>query len=174
MEQSVGVQVPLYPHIPLRRNGAPPRRVRTPVASPYIEEGFRLQVNDQQCLRGPAGSGHRVHAGRIQPHVRAGVRQIPPEGRAQGLPQGESSDADDQEALRQRRSSRTRLTTSPSDFYHKAMEEKDIHPVGQPTLVDMDFKRGRQFHFKIKYEVKPGHHARGRTGGSRSKSRSTT
>ena len=43
-----------------------------------------------------------------------------------------------------------------SDFYRKAMEEKDIHPVGQPTMVDMDFKRGEHFHFKIKYEVKPG------------------
>ena len=43
-----------------------------------------------------------------------------------------------------------------SDFYRKAMEEKDIHPVGQPTMVDMDFKRGDHFHFKIKYEVKPG------------------
>ena len=42
-----------------------------------------------------------------------------------------------------------------SDFYRKAMEEKDIHPVGQPTMVDMDFKRGEHFHFKIKYEIKP-------------------
>jgi len=43
-----------------------------------------------------------------------------------------------------------------SDFYRKAMEEKDIHPLGQPTMVDMDFKRGEHFHFKIKYEVRPG------------------
>jgi len=42
-----------------------------------------------------------------------------------------------------------------SDFYRKAMEEKNIHPVGQPTIVDMDFKRGEHFHFRIKYEVKP-------------------
>ena len=34
-----------------------------------------------------------------------------------------------------------------SDFYRKAMEEKNIHPVGQPTIVDMDFKRGEHFHF---------------------------
>ncbi len=42
-----------------------------------------------------------------------------------------------------------------SDFYRKAMEEKNIHPVGQPAIVDIDFKRGEHFHFKIKYEVKP-------------------
>jgi trigger factor len=42
-----------------------------------------------------------------------------------------------------------------SEFYRKAMEEKNISPVGQPTIVDMDFKRGEHFHFKIKYEVKP-------------------
>jgi trigger factor len=42
-----------------------------------------------------------------------------------------------------------------NDFYRKAMEEKNIHPVGHPTMVDMDFKRGEHFHFKIKYEIKP-------------------
>jgi trigger factor len=42
-----------------------------------------------------------------------------------------------------------------SDFYRKAMEEKNIQPVGQPTMVDMDFKRGEHFRFRIKYEIKP-------------------
>ena len=35
------------------------------------------------------------------------------------------------------------------------MEEQNIHPIGQPTMVDMDFKRGEHFQFTIKYEVKP-------------------
>jgi len=50
---------------------------------------------------------------------------------------------------------RDALDDIATDFYRRAMEEKGVHPVGQPTMVDMDFKRGDHFHFKIKYEVKP-------------------
>ncbi len=42
-----------------------------------------------------------------------------------------------------------------NDAYHAAMEERNIHPVGTPSMTDMDFKRGEHFRFKIKYEVKP-------------------
>jgi trigger factor len=42
-----------------------------------------------------------------------------------------------------------------NDAYHKAMEERSIHPLGTPSMTDMDFKRGMQFRVKIKYEVKP-------------------
>ncbi|MFN0156469.1 MAG: trigger factor [Bacteroidota bacterium] len=41
------------------------------------------------------------------------------------------------------------------EFYKKAMQEKNIRPVGQPKMVDMDFKRGELFKFKIAYEVRP-------------------
>jgi len=47
------------------------------------------------------------------------------------------------------------LDTIANDAYHKAMEERSIHPLGTPSLTDMDFKRGEQFRFKITYEVKP-------------------
>ena len=42
-----------------------------------------------------------------------------------------------------------------NDAFHKAMEEREIHPLGTPSMTDMDFKRGEHFRFKIKYEVKP-------------------
>jgi len=40
-------------------------------------------------------------------------------------------------------------------FYHQAMEERNIQPLGRPSMVDMDFKRGERFQFRIEYEVKP-------------------
>lgn len=40
-------------------------------------------------------------------------------------------------------------------FYRQAMDEREIRPLGTPTMVDMDFKRGERFHFRITYEVKP-------------------
>jgi trigger factor len=42
-----------------------------------------------------------------------------------------------------------------NDSYRKAMEEKNIEPIGRPSLMDMDFKPGGSLSFKIKYEVKP-------------------
>lgn len=47
------------------------------------------------------------------------------------------------------------LDTVASEFYRVAMTERKIQPIGQPSLTDMDFKRGDHFRFKIKYEVKP-------------------
>lgn len=47
------------------------------------------------------------------------------------------------------------LDAIADELYRKAMDEKHIQPVGRPTMVDMDFRRGESFRFKIKYEIKP-------------------
>ncbi len=50
---------------------------------------------------------------------------------------------------------REALDTIATEVYQQAMDERKIHPIGQPALVTMDFKRGQHLSFKIKYEVKP-------------------
>lgn len=47
------------------------------------------------------------------------------------------------------------LTSIASDFFQQAMEAHNISPIGEPALVNMDYKRGKEFSFKIKYEVQP-------------------
>ncbi len=42
-----------------------------------------------------------------------------------------------------------------TETFRSTMIERKIQPLGQPTMIDMDFKRGEHFRFKIKYEVKP-------------------
>jgi trigger factor len=42
-----------------------------------------------------------------------------------------------------------------NDAFHKSMEERNVRPLGTPSMTDMDFKRGERLQFKIKYEVKP-------------------
>lgn len=42
-----------------------------------------------------------------------------------------------------------------NDMFHDFTEEKSIKPVGTPSLVDMNYKRGESAAFKIKYEVIP-------------------
>jgi len=47
------------------------------------------------------------------------------------------------------------LDSLAGEFYRKVMRERNIQPIGQPSLVDMDFKRGGHLRFKIQYEVRP-------------------
>ena len=47
------------------------------------------------------------------------------------------------------------LNTIASTFYRQVLEERDIQPIGEPVLVDMDYQCGKMFSFKIKYEIKP-------------------
>lgn len=42
-----------------------------------------------------------------------------------------------------------------TEVYRKAMTDRDIAPLGTPSMVDMDFKRGDHFRFKIQYDVRP-------------------
>jgi trigger factor len=47
------------------------------------------------------------------------------------------------------------LDTVASDTFREAMKEKKILPLGQPSMTDMDFKRGEHFKFTITYEIRP-------------------
>jgi len=42
-----------------------------------------------------------------------------------------------------------------SDFYRQVVQERNIKPIGEPVLTDIDYKRGEALSFKVKYEVKP-------------------
>jgi trigger factor len=47
------------------------------------------------------------------------------------------------------------LDTIASEVYRSVVQERNIHPIGDPVLTDIDYKRGEALTFKIKYEVKP-------------------
>jgi trigger factor len=47
------------------------------------------------------------------------------------------------------------LESIASDFYRQAIKEKDLKPIGEPVLVDMDFKRESGVTFKIRYDIRP-------------------
>ena len=42
-----------------------------------------------------------------------------------------------------------------TEFYKQAIQEKTLEPIGEPTLLDMDYKRGEKLTFKIRYDVRP-------------------
>jgi trigger factor len=41
------------------------------------------------------------------------------------------------------------------ETFRGAMEERNIRPLGRPTMTAMDFKRGEKFHFTIAFDVRP-------------------
>ena len=42
-----------------------------------------------------------------------------------------------------------------SALYREAVKEKDLQPLGEPTLLDLDYKRGERLWIKIQYDVRP-------------------
>ncbi|MFI5252233.1 MAG: trigger factor [Bacteroidota bacterium] len=47
------------------------------------------------------------------------------------------------------------LSEIANDYFKKFIEERSINPLGEPTLLDMNYKRGEELTFKVKYEIKP-------------------
>ena len=47
------------------------------------------------------------------------------------------------------------LSEIATDFYRKVISDRDIHPIGEPVLTDMQYKPGEDFSFKVHYQIKP-------------------
>jgi trigger factor len=47
------------------------------------------------------------------------------------------------------------LNDIASEFYRQAVKEKDLKPIGEPLLIDLDYKHGEHFRCKIQYDVRP-------------------
>jgi trigger factor len=158
MEKSVGVQVPLYP--PFRWYGRQDHPVtldrlwREPLSS-LSGRVQQVQVSITHISEVQQEADIQLTQEELQPLFDQAYAKYRPKAELKGFRKGKVpmpmikqlyGEAIEQDAL----------DDIATDFYSKAMEEKDIHPVGQPAMVDMDFKRGEHFRFKIKYEVKPG------------------
>ena len=90
----------------------------------------------------------------LQPHFEKAYERYRPKAEVRGFRKGKVPIAMVKklygEAIEQES-----LDTVASEFYRAAMTERNIRPIGQPAMTDLDFKRGDHFRFKIKYEVKP-------------------
>ncbi len=49
----------------------------------------------------------------------------------------------------------TSIDTIANDLYRRAMEERDIRPIGDPVLTTIDYKPDTGLNFRIRYEVLP-------------------
>jgi len=42
-----------------------------------------------------------------------------------------------------------------SELYREIVREKDLKPIGDPVITDMDYKRGQHLRFTVKYDIRP-------------------
>jgi trigger factor len=47
------------------------------------------------------------------------------------------------------------LETVASELYRRVVKEKELKPIGEPRLVDLNFKRGESLQCKIQYDIRP-------------------
>ena len=47
------------------------------------------------------------------------------------------------------------LEAVASELYREAVKEKELKPIGEPRLVDLNFKRGESLQCKIQYDIRP-------------------
>jgi trigger factor len=47
------------------------------------------------------------------------------------------------------------LETVAGELYRQVVKEKDLKPIGEPRLVDLNFKRGESLQCKIQYDIRP-------------------
>jgi trigger factor len=47
------------------------------------------------------------------------------------------------------------LGSVASSLYRDVVKERELKPIGEPVIVDMDYKRGEHFRFKVKYDIRP-------------------
>lgn len=90
----------------------------------------------------------------LQPHFERAYRAYQPKVEIKGFRKGKAplelvkklyGDLIEQDSLEE----------IASDLYRQAVVERALKPIGDPVLVDMDYKRSQHFWFKIQYEVRP-------------------
>jgi trigger factor len=47
------------------------------------------------------------------------------------------------------------LNEIATEFYRQVVKEKDLKPIGDPILIDLEYKRGERFRCKIQYDIRP-------------------
>jgi len=92
--------------------------------------------------------------GDLQPHFEKAYREYRPKAEIKGFRKGRApvelikklyGEAIEYESLE----------TIAAELYRQVVKEKELKPIGDPSLVDIDYKRGEHLRFKIQYDVRP-------------------
>jgi trigger factor len=131
----VGVRVPLYP----RRGKKNQPRVQTNIIN-TAEWERELEIS--------------VDAAELAPHFEKAYEQYRKKIEIRGFRRGKAP-LEMVKRMYGESIERESLDAVANEIYRKVAEEKRVKVIGEPTLVDIDYKRGELLRFKIRYEVRP-------------------
>lgn len=96
----------------------------------------------------------QAKASELQPHFERAYREYNPKIEIKGFRKGRAP-VDLVKKLYGDLIEHESLNTIASDLYRQVVKERELKPIGEPVIVDMDYKRGEQFRFKVRYDIRP-------------------
>ncbi len=96
----------------------------------------------------------QANASELQPHFERAYREYNPKIEIKGFRKGKAP-VDLLKKLYGDLIEHESLNTIASDLYRQVVKERELKPIGEPVIVDMDYKRGEQFRFKVRYDIRP-------------------
>ena len=95
-----------------------------------------------------------VTAGEIQPHFDKAYSEYRPKVEIKGFRKGKAP-LDLVKKLYGDMIEHEALPAVASQLYRDVVKEQELKPIGDPVIVDMDYKRGEAFRVKIRYDIRP-------------------
>lgn len=90
----------------------------------------------------------------LQPHFEKAYKEYRPKVEIKGFRKGKAP-LELVKRLYGELIEREYLETLAGELYRQAVKEKELKPIGDPTLVDLDYRRGESLRFKIQYDIRP-------------------
>lgn len=95
-----------------------------------------------------------VNASEIQPHFDKAYQEYRPKVEIKGFRKGKAP-IELVKKLYGDQIEHETLNTVASELYRSVVKEKELKPIGDPVIIDMDYKRGEQLTFKVQYDIRP-------------------
>ncbi len=95
-----------------------------------------------------------VEANELGPHFEKAYKEYRPKVEIRGFRKGKAP-LDLVKKLYGEAIEHESLETVAGELYRQVVKEKELKPIGEPRLVDLNFKRGEMLQFKIQYDIRP-------------------
>ena len=171
----MGVRVPLYPRstrdwvfvlhcqrtvdgrFPRFLTSSPPGLQKNPARrdhSQVYNERSSVEVTVRELTEVSREIEITAEANELTPHFEKAYREFRPKIEIRGFRKGKAP-LDLVKKLYGEAIENDSLETVASELYRQAVKEKELKPIGDPRLVDLNFKRGESLQCKIQYDVRP-------------------
>jgi trigger factor len=90
----------------------------------------------------------------LQPHFEKAYREYRPKAEIRGFRKGRAP-VELIKKLYGEAIEYDSLESIAAELYRQVVKEKELKPIGDPTLIDIDYKRGEHLRFKIQYDIRP-------------------